>query len=77
MPVDAAPASDGGCKKLNVDEVLLREGSTWTKEDCECAGARVNLSRGGGAQAHCDAGERDIGPVRLGLEGGWCCWKER
>ncbi len=67
---DAAP-----CKPETVDERLLRGDSPMTKEECECAGGRVNPSIGGGAQAHCAAGETELGPVRLGIEGGWCCKK--
>lgn len=44
-----------------------------TKEECEAKGARVNPSIGGGSQIHCTDDETDLGPVRLGLEGGWCC----
>jgi hypothetical protein len=44
-----------------------------TKEECEAKGARVNPSIGGGSQSHCADAEVDLGPVRLGIEGGWCC----
>jgi hypothetical protein len=44
-----------------------------TKEECEAKGARVNASIGGGSQAHCNADETELAPVRLGIEGGWCC----
>lgn len=44
-----------------------------TKEECEAKGARVNASIGGGSQVHCTDDEVDLGPVRLGIEGGWCC----
>lgn len=47
-----------------------------TKEACEAQGARVNASIGGGAQAHCADDETEIGNVRLGIEGGWCCKKK-
>jgi len=44
-----------------------------TKEECEAQGGRVNSSIGGGSQAHCNDGETELAPVRLGIEGGWCC----
>jgi len=44
-----------------------------TKEECEAKGARVNASIGGGSQIHCNDDELDLGPVRIGIEGGWCC----
>jgi len=44
-----------------------------TKEECEARGARVNASIGGGSQIHCTDDELDLGPVRIGIEGGWCC----
>ena len=44
-----------------------------TKEECEAQGARVNASIGGGDQAHCNPDETELAPVRLGIEGGWCC----
>jgi len=44
-----------------------------TKEECEAQGGRVNSSMGGGDQAHCADGETELAPVRLGIEGGWCC----
>jgi hypothetical protein len=43
-----------------------------TQEQCTCLGGRVNLSRGG-EQEHCERGETEIGNVRFGIEGGWCC----
>ena len=46
-----------------------------TEEQCTCLGGRVNASAGGGAQAHCAAGETEVAAVRFGIEGGWCCKK--
>ncbi|MBA3502484.1 MAG: hypothetical protein M4D80_32770 [Myxococcota bacterium] len=51
-------------------------GGVMTKEECEAQGARVNASIGGGTQAHCADDETEIGNVRLGIEGGWCCKKK-
>jgi hypothetical protein len=48
-------------------------GEPLTQEQCTCLGGRVNASTGGGAQAHCAAGETELGNVRFGIEGGWCC----
>lgn len=48
-------------------------GEAMTPEQCTCQGGRVNLSRGGGEQPHCNANEQELGTVRLGIEGGWCC----
>jgi hypothetical protein len=53
----------------------IEPGAALTSEQCTCLGGRVNLSRGGGAQEHCAAGEKELGNVRFGLEGGWCCKK--
>jgi hypothetical protein len=47
-----------------------------TKEECEAQGGRVNASIGGGSQAHCADDEAELGNVRLGIEGGWCCKKK-
>lgn len=47
-------------------------GEAMTPEQCTCLGGRVSLSRGG-EQAHCAASERELGTVRFGIEGGWCC----
>jgi hypothetical protein len=47
-----------------------------TKEACEAEGGRVNASIGGGSQAHCADDETELAPVRLGIEGGWCCKKK-
>jgi hypothetical protein len=47
-----------------------------TKEACEAQGGRVNASIGGGSQAHCADDETELGNVRLGIEGGWCCKKK-
>ena len=47
-----------------------------TKEDCEAQGGRVNASIGGGSQAHCEPDEAELGAVRIGIEGGWCCKKK-
>jgi hypothetical protein len=43
-----------------------------TPEQCTCLGGRVNASRGG-EQEHCAASEKELGTVRFGIEGGWCC----
>ena len=43
-----------------------------TPEECTCLGGRVNLSRGG-EQEHCASGETELGAIRFGIEGGWCC----
>jgi hypothetical protein len=51
-------------------------GGVMTKEECEAQGGRVNASIGGGEQAHCNADESELAPVRLGIEGGWCCKKK-
>jgi hypothetical protein len=32
----------------------------------------LNPSRGG-EQDHCARGETELGSVRFGIEGGWCC----
>ncbi len=48
-----------------------------TKEECEAQGGRVNASIGGGSQAHCADDETELAPVRLGIEGGWCCSKKK
>ena len=47
-----------------------------TKEECEAQGGRVNASIGGGEQAHCNPDEAELGAVRMGIEGGWCCKKK-
>lgn len=47
-----------------------------TKEECEAQGGRVNSSIGGGDQKHCNDDETEVAPVRLGIEGGWCCKKK-
>lgn len=53
-----------------------------TKEECEGQGGRVNPSIGGpggggsGEQPHCNPDEDELAPVRLGIEGGWCCKKK-
>lgn len=49
------------------------EGKTMTREQCTCVGGRVSLSRGDGAQEHCAVGEAELGTIRVGIEGGWCC----
>jgi hypothetical protein len=48
-------------------------GQAMTREQCECRGATINLSRGGEQRDHCPAGAAELGTVRLGIEGGWCC----
>jgi len=47
-------------------------GQPMTSDQCTCLGGRVNASRGG-EQEHCTPGETELGTVRLGIEGGWCC----
>jgi len=47
-------------------------GQAMTPDQCTCLGGRVNPSRGG-EQEHCAGGESELGTVRLGIEGGWCC----
>ena len=47
-----------------------------TEEECKAKNGRVNASIGGGSQAHCNDDENDLGPVKLGIEGGWCCVKK-
>jgi hypothetical protein len=51
-------------------------GAVMTKEECEAQGGRVNASIGGGEQTHCNPDEAELAPVRLGIEGGWCCKKK-
>lgn len=51
----------------------LEPGAAMTPDQCSCRSGRVNLSRGGGDQPHCADGETELGTVRLGIEGGWCC----
>lgn len=53
----------------------IEPGAAMTSEQCTCLGGRVSLSRGGGEQEHCAAGEKELGNVRFGIEGGWCCKK--
>ncbi len=48
-------------------------GQAMTKEQCTCREGRVSLSRGGSVELHCEQGEAELGAVRLGIEGGWCC----
>ena len=66
---------DAACEpaREKVDRLLMNE--AMTAEECQCLRGRVNLSRGGGDQPHCASDETDEGPVRLGIEGGWCCKK--
>jgi len=47
-------------------------GKTITREQCSCLGGRVSPSRGG-VQERCGPGEAEVGAIRLGIEGGWCC----
>ena len=47
-----------------------------TEEECKVKGGRVNASIGGGTQAHCNDDENDVGAVKFGIEGGWCCVKK-
>jgi hypothetical protein len=51
-------------------------GTVMTTEECEAKGGRVNASIGGGSQAHCNDDETELGAVRIGIEGGWCCKKK-
>ncbi len=48
-------------------------GEVLSEVQCTCQGARINASPGGGDQPHCDRNESELGPVRFGIEGGWCC----
>lgn len=63
----AAGAAGGTCEAISPDKPL-------TPDQCQCHGGRVNASKGG-EQAHCDAGEQELGNVSMGIEGGWCCAK--
>jgi hypothetical protein len=60
------PAPSAQCGELAAGEAM-------TPDQCTCRGGRVNGSIGGGAQAHCAANETELGNVRVGIEGGWCC----
>jgi hypothetical protein len=65
-PTPTEPADgSAGCGAPN-------QGTAMTPEQCTCLGGRVNASRGG-EQEHCAADERELGDVRFGIEGGWCC----
>ncbi|HLL21931.1 MAG TPA: hypothetical protein VK427_07365 [Kofleriaceae bacterium] len=46
-----------------------------TEQACQAQGGRVHPSIGGGDEPHCVDGETEIGTVRTGIEGGWCCKK--
>jgi hypothetical protein len=48
-------------------------GQAMTREQCACRDGRITLAKGGAVELHCEAGEVELGTVRLGLEGGWCC----
>lgn len=50
----------------------VKAGEPLTQEACTCLGGRLNASRGG-EQEHCANNESELGAVRFGLEGGWCC----
>jgi hypothetical protein len=62
-----APPSPAGCPPVE-------PGQAMTPEQCACLGGRMNPSRGG-EQEHCGRGEQELGGVRFGIEGGWCCKK--
>jgi len=64
-PSGAAPTGSAGCAQPAAGEAM-------TPDQCTCVGGRVNPSRGG-EQEHCAANEQELGTVRLGIEGGWCC----
>jgi hypothetical protein len=64
-PPGLAPPDQAGCPPVE-------PGQAMTPEQCTCLGGRLNLSRGG-EQEHCARGEQELGTVRFGIEGGWCC----
>lgn len=66
-PTPPPSAAGGTCEAISPDKPL-------SPDQCQCHGGRVNMSRGG-EQEHCDAGERELGNVTAGVEGGWCCAK--
>lgn len=66
---ETAPGSGGGSGNCEAP----RAGEAMTEVQCTCQGGRVNASKGGGDQPHCDPNEDDVGSVRFGIEGGWCC----
>ena len=43
-----------------------------TQEQCSCLGGQVRGDIGDG-QVRCQDGERELGRVRVGIEGGVCC----
>ncbi|MGN6104787.1 MAG: hypothetical protein ACTHU0_06780 [Kofleriaceae bacterium] len=71
-PGSAAPTGEPG-QPAPADCGALEPGAAMTPDQCSCRSGRVNLSRGGGDQAHCAEGETELGTVRIGIEGGWCC----
>lgn len=64
-PGGSSPAGSPACEQPPAGEPM-------TPDQCTCLGGRVHASRGG-EQEHCAAGEQELGTVRLGIEGGWCC----
>ncbi|HSK00709.1 MAG TPA: hypothetical protein VK932_05685 [Kofleriaceae bacterium] len=66
-PPGLAPPDQAGCPPVE-------PGQAMTPEQCTCLGGRMNLSRGG-EQEHCARDEQELGSVRFGIEGGWCCQK--
>lgn len=48
-------------------------GTPMTEEMCTCRKGAVQLSVGGAVELHCEPGDVDLGPVRLGARDGWCC----
>jgi len=48
-------------------------GQAMTREQCACRDGRLTLSNGRAVELHCEAGEVELGAVRIGVEGGWCC----
>lgn len=66
-PPGLAPPDQAGCPPVE-------PGQAMTPEQCTCLGGRMNPSRGG-EQEHCGRDEQELGGVRFGIEGGWCCKK--
>lgn len=73
-PSSPSPSSSGGESPGTPPGCTPPEpGQPMTSDQCTCLGGRVNASIGGGEQEHCTAGETELGTVRIGIEGGWCC----
>jgi hypothetical protein len=74
QPAPAPPApSTAGTEGTASRCAPIVAGRPLSPEECECHGGRTNPSRGGHTQDHCARGERELGTVRFGIEGGWCC----